>query len=512
MAAVINTNIQSLNAQRNLSTSQGALATSMQRLSSGLRINSAKDDAAGLAISDRMTTQVRGLTVAARNANDGISLAQTAEGALSSVTNNLQRIRELAIQARNATNSAEDRAALNAEVQQLKAEITRIAEQTSFNGTKLLDGSFTNMAFQVGANQGQTIDINEVVNSNIDALGAWQSVAVAGKIDGEDVKPGGSTANVPGVINLTPIMASGSTVNLVAGAGTATTEISLGSWSGGPAGLASALNAAFSAAGFSAASNSMAAKEVNGSIQIVSSNDAPVKLTLPFDSPFGAQEVSAPAKQSAVQGALPALEFKLNGVDIELNAAATPADRLKDMVAVINGAKIDPKVTASIVNGSISLSAKRGDVKIEDGGAAPNDAAGIFAGAGLRVGTTTEGADKIPGSRAYEPEVQKSGFADLNVLDADFADNAILAMDAALTSVNDARARLGAVQNRFETTIENLNISNENLTASRSRILDADFAAETAALSRAQILQQAGTAMVAQANQVPQQVLQLLQG
>ena len=178
MAAIINTNIQSLNAQRNLSSSQSQLATSMQRLSSGLRINSAKDDAAGLAISERMTTQVRGLTVAMRNANDGISLAQTAEGALGSLGSNLQRIRELAVQARNATNSAEDRAALDVEVQQLKAEVTRVAQQTSFNGTNLLDGSFTNMAFQVGANQGQTIDISSIVNANVDALGTWDSVAV----------------------------------------------------------------------------------------------------------------------------------------------------------------------------------------------------------------------------------------------------------------------------------------------------------------------------------------------
>lgn len=508
MAAVINTNIQSLNAQRNLSTSQGALATSMQRLSSGLRINSAKDDAAGLAISDRMTTQVRGLTVAARNANDGISLAQTAEGALSSVTNNLQRIRELAIQARNATNSAEDRTALDAEVQQLKTEITRIAEQTSFNGTKLLDGSFTNMAFQVGANQGQTIDINEVVNSNIDALGAWKSVAVAGKVEGGDVKPGSTTADVPGVIDLSPNVDSGASFNMVVGAGTDTVAVTVAAWSDAQA-LVDNLNAQLGTAG-AASDHNLEAGYVNGKVQIVSSNDAPVKLTLPFDSPFGAQEVSTPAKQSGVQGALPELAFELNDETIKLNAAATPADRLKDMVAAINGAKTDPKVTASIVNGSISLSAKNGDVKIAE--VTGNDAAAIFAGTGLRTGTTTEGADKIPGSRAYEPEVQKSGFAELNVLDADFADNAILAMDAALTSVNDARARLGAVQNRFETTIQNLNVSNENLTASRSRILDADFAAETAALSRAQILQQAGTAMVAQANQVPQQVLQLLQG
>ncbi|WP_455556780.1 flagellin N-terminal helical domain-containing protein, partial [Comamonas sp.] len=184
MAAIINTNLQSMNAQRNLSKSQASLSTAMQRLSSGLRINSAKDDAAGLAISERMTTQTRGLTVAARNANDGISLAQTAEGALGSLTANLQRIRELAVQARNATNSAEDRAALDEEVQQLKEEINRVARDTTFNGTKLLDGSFTNMAFQVGANQGQTIDITNIVNDNTEALGKWSRVAVPAKLEG----------------------------------------------------------------------------------------------------------------------------------------------------------------------------------------------------------------------------------------------------------------------------------------------------------------------------------------
>ena len=174
MAATINTNIQSLNAQRNLSTSQNSLATSMQRLSSGLRINSAKDDAAGLAISERMTTQVRGLNQAVRNANDGVSLAQTAEGALSSIGNNLQRIRELAVQSRNATNSTDDRAALQKEVTQLKGEIGRVAKQTAFNGTNLLDGSFTAQSFQVGANQGQTINIASIANANIDQLGTWR--------------------------------------------------------------------------------------------------------------------------------------------------------------------------------------------------------------------------------------------------------------------------------------------------------------------------------------------------
>lgn len=507
MAAIINTNLQSLNAQRNLSTSQSSLATSMQRLSSGLRINSAKDDAAGLAISDRMTTQVRGLTVAARNANDGISLAQTAEGALSSVTNNLQRIRELAIQARNATNSAEDRAALDAEVQQLKAEITRVAQQTGFNGTKLLDGSFTNMAFQVGANQGETIDIKEVVNANLNALGNWQSVSVSSKLTGGELTGANSAVTVPGVLDLKPngvsetaypaftATVNGATYGIAAASGTDANDKIVK--------LAAALNSALSGA------QSISAAEVNGQLQFVSANAGPITMNLGFDSPFGAKTVNTPAQRVVENGALPAVDLKVNNVAIKLNAAGSVADRLKDMVNVINGTNFgsNPKVTASIVNGAVALSSAAGDVTLATGTA---NAAEVFAGTGLTMGSTTAGG--IVGSRPFEPAVQKTGFEDLNVLDADFADNAIKAMDAALTQVNDARAKLGAVQKRFETTIENLNITNENVTASRSRILDADFAAETAALSRAQILQQAGTAMVAQANQVPQQVLQLLQG
>ena len=171
MAQVINTNVMSLNAQRNLNTSSASLSTSIQRLSSGLRINSAKDDAAGLAISERFTTQIRGLDVATRNANDGISLAQTAEGAMVEISNNLQRVRELSVQSANATNSASDRAALQSEVDQLVSEIDRVARQTNFNGTALLDGSFSGQLMQVGADAGQTIGINNIINANTSKLG-----------------------------------------------------------------------------------------------------------------------------------------------------------------------------------------------------------------------------------------------------------------------------------------------------------------------------------------------------
>jgi len=286
MAQVINTNVMSLNAQKNLNSSQGALATSLERLSTGLRINSAKDDAAGLAISERFSSQIRGLDQAVRNANDGISLAQTAEGAMQEITNNLQRIRELAVQSSNSTNSQTDRDALQAEVAQLIDEIDRVALQTDFNGTKLLDGDADALSFQIGANAGELITVFE--------------------------------------------------------------------------------------------------------------DDA------------------------------------------------------------------------------------------EDASTAPN----------MRTASLGEGDDNV---------------ADIDISDFDGAQDALAIVDAALTEVNSARAEFGATQNRFESVIANLQTASENLSAARSRIQDADFAAETAELTRAQILQQAGTSVLAQANAAPQNVLALLQ-
>lgn len=411
MAAIINTNIQSLNAQRSLSSSQSQLATSMQRLSSGLRINSAKDDAAGLAIAERMTTQVRGLTVAMRNANDGISLAQTAEGALGSVGSNLQRIRELAVQSRNATNSDEDRAALDAEVQQLKAEISRISRDTSFNGTKLLDGSFTNMAFQVGANQGQTIDVNKIADSRIDKLGEWNSVPTPSK------------------------------------------SIPVGTIVGGS--VDAAATAAYDYK-FEVDGNPVLSINVpigTGKNPVITGQDLDAAWTA-----FAATTAGAGYKLSGTFAAGTAVISKLDGTDLAITSVGTGGT----------------------------------------GGAAPTDPS--FA---------TNFIDTYTNGVQSQPEV---GFEGLSVGTPEDSDNAIVAMDAALRAINGARADLGAIQSRFETTVENLSVNTENLSASRSRIMDADFAAETANLSRTQILQQAGTAMVAQANQLPQQVLKLLQG
>jgi len=480
MAAIINTNIQSMNAQRNLSKSQGTLATSMQRLSSGPRINSAKDDAAGLAISERMTTQTRGLTVAARNANDGISLAQTAEGALGSITANLQRIRELAVQSRNATNNAEDRAALNQEVSQLKEEITRIARDTTFNGTKLLDGSFTNMAFQVGANQGQTIDVNSIVNANISQLGQWVSADTPAELSG--TAPTG-------------------TVTVGAkGTGTIATNTAL-SFSGGTT-IAVEINGVSKnlAADTQAAFENALKAEIGGNATVsvaadglsVSVADYEGTTAVSVKLPDGA-ESKVGAKQPDSY-AFAAGTVTINGEEISYGSATSVSQRTSDLAEAINknATLKESGVLAYVSNGVLKIESRHADLVI----------------AGADLAETGLNNDTTP----YTPGVGMTGFLDMDVLSPEGADNAILAMDAALAAVNSARATLGAVQSRFQTTIDNLNITNENLTASKSRIMDADFAAETAALSAAQVLQQAGTAMVAQANQVPQTVLQLLQG
>ena len=403
MAQVINTNTMSLNAQRNLSTSGASLATTIQRLSSGLRINSAKDDAAGLAISEKFSTQIRGANQAARNANDGISLAQTAEGALGEIGNNLQRIRELSVQSRNATNSSSDREALNSEVQLLKAEIQRVAEQTNFNGTELLNGKFQSQAFQIGADQGQTIDIAQIANANIASLGNWTEVDTAATMTG------------------------------IAGVGDADDKFVAGSFS----------------------------------------------LTGP----------------------------KGTATEIKFAAAGSAGERADQLVKAINSQSYNTGVTASLDDdGFVKMSAANGDFTIAAGtsGDGTDDAA-VLAQTGLTAGTT-EGAT----TGAWAAGSAKTGFADLDISTEAGADNAMKAMDAALKSVNSSRADLGAIQNRFTSVVANLNTSSENMSAARSRIRDVDYASETAELTRNQILQQAGTAMLAQANQSSQSVLSLL--
>ncbi len=376
MPSVMTTNIASLNTQRNLTSSQSSLNTSIQRLSTGLRVNSAKDDAAGLAIAERMSAQVRGLNVAARNANDGVSLAQTAEGALGKVGEMVQRMRELAVQSSNATNSSSDRTALQSEVAQLKSEIDRIAQNTSFNGTKLIDGSFSSAKFQVGSDAGESITVSSITNAQLAGMGTVTRA---------------STQNSTAITDLT----------------------------------ATAL-----------------------------------------------------------------ADLTINGTDVGVIAAAgTTQERQSQIVDAINRISTTTGVGAfyDATNNKIVMTSAATIT--------------ITGAAGAKVGFVA--ADTAAATTS----------ANMSALDVSSYAGAQLAIqqtDAALKQINSARANLGALQSRFENAVSNIQIASENITAARSRIMDTDFAAETANLTRSQILQQAGNAMLSQANQIPQQVLSLL--
>ena len=470
----INTNIASLTAQYNTDKTQNDLSTAIQRLSSGLRINSAKDDAAGLAISDRMTAQINGLNQAARNANDGISLAQVADGALSSVSDNLQRMRELAVQSANATNSSSDRAALQQEVGQLAAEIDRVSTQTQFNGINLLDGSFTAQQFQVGANSGQTITVSSIASARASALGVYQGFNVTSQSIG-------TASNTPQALS----------VSVGGGA-----SIALGSV---------AVDAKAQAAAITAAN-------IPG--MVVSANATNV----------------AAATSTASGTVAGAATYTINGIAISISGATGAgalAGNRANAVAAINAQSAATGVTATDTGSGVSLTAADGrnvTVAYAAGGFTTSTAADFgLAGASTTGGSLNMSYSAPTGVSGTVAFTQTGGLSSSTAIAATGtavsamdistvagANAALTAIDAALQTVNSTRANLGAVQNRFSATIENLQSGSENTSAARSRIQDADFAAETANLSRAQVLQQAGTAMVAQANQLPQQVLQLL--
>ena len=469
MPQIINTNISSLNAQRNLNTSQTSLATSLQRLSSGLRINSAKDDAAGLAISERFSSQIRGLNQAARNANDGISLAQTAEGALGQIGDSLQRIRELAVQSANATNSASDRAALQQEVSQLVSEISRIGETTSFNGLKILDGSYSNQQYQVGANAGEVISIS-VADSRASQLGATTLASSAGST-------GVTFAGGALTINGAPI----DTAN-VADASSLVNAINAKSSSTGVTAARATSNTLTTTTDFVAVGAAAAAQlTINGTtIDFAAGTTRDQAITL----------INAKATQTGVTvTADGAADFKFtstNGADFTIQDTAV-ANGVTGAAAF--GAGI--ATTSTKYSAGITLSAKLGSEITATGALATS----------LNIPQTAGTGDQVD---------YKVSTMDISTVDG--ANKALATADAALTQVNSTRAQLGAVQNRFSAVVTNLNTAAENFSASRSRILDTDFAAETANLTRGQILQQAGTAMLAQANALPNNVLALLRG
>jgi flagellin len=511
MALMINTNTMSLNAQRNLSTSQGDLAQALQRLSSGLRINSAKDDAAGLAIASRMTTQINGLNVAQRNANDGISLAQTTEGALQEVTNNLQRIRELAVQSANSTNSSSDRAALDQEVQQRLAEIERIAVQTSFNGQKVLDGTFGNATFQVGANVGETISIGLGTSMRTVAIGRTADY-VGGAAYSSALAVGQQGTAVD-----TSALASGD-VTAAIGSGQA---ISVG------ASVAGAANGQTAASAYAKA-QSLNAAGISG---LTAAADTTVQLNL---------------GNTAVAATVTSYSLTINSVAVYTgyNATTGGAVTADQLVQAINANSSTSGVTASYdsANTRITLSASDGrDIAVTQAntttasqglGAAEGTNNSANTGSLADTSTVSTGttqtyrgsirltaADSVTvgggtpariGATAGSLAVGNSALNTASVTTVAASNTTISRVDAALSSVSSLRSALGAIQGRFESVVTSLQTASENLQSSRSRIQDADFAAETAKLTRAQILQQAGTAILAQANAVPQSVLQLL--
>lgn len=508
MALTVNTNIASLTAQRNLTSSQNMLSTSLERLSSGLRINSAKDDAAGLAISERFNAQIRGLNQGVRNANDGISLAQTAEGALKEVTSNLQRIRELAVQSANATNSSSDRAALQAEVAQLVAEIDRVAVNTKFNGNSLLDGSFTSKAFQVGAEVGETVTISSISSTRTSALGSTNSATATGNVD----------------VNATAITAASLYIN--------GTEITASVSDGvSPTGTDD-----YSAAAKAAAIN--ASTSTHGVTATATNTFALTATTTASTSTTAGGAGTAAASIGAA-------DLAINGTDLgAITIGANASDNGDAIANAVNAIASTTGVTATNAAGVVTLSASDGRNIVVGAGSSGTAAAIDFfsfgqvadqagttdveirgelalssnSASGIQISTTASGtaaSNAVLGMTSGNFGVAATGsgvaLSVASVATVDSANLVITGVDNALTTINTIRADLGSYQNRFESVVSSLQTTAENLSASRSRIVDADFAAETASLTKAQILQQSGIAMLAQANAIPQNVLALLQ-
>jgi flagellin len=505
MAISVITNTSSLNAQRNLTKSSEGLATSMQRLSSGMRINSAKDDAAGLQIANRLTSQINGLGVAQRNANDGISIAQTAEGAMQSSTDILQRMRELALQSANGSNSDADRGALQKEVTALKDELSRIADTTSFGGQQLLDGSYGTKTFQVGANANETIAMS-LGNIGADQIGARQL-----DLNAADSAADGGLGQSVGDASLTVPVGNKVAGNL----------------------------------------------DINGltPVQITTSTDDSAKdVAQKINNERSATGVSATAQtgvkiDTSTLSNAGTLSFSLNGTTVSANATATD---MSSMAAAINDKSATTGVSASIDDaGDLLLSDADGnDITITavsvnggtDGGTfeafaldssgtqeatgltleddtSADGLAGGSSGSGTFAGTVTLSSDATFSATssnallAANTTTTSSTLINVDTVDLSTvsgSQDALAIIDSALAQIDNSRASLGAVQNRFSQTISNLANIQENVSASRSRIQDTDFAVETAQMTKNQILQQAGTSILAQANQLPQAALSLI--
>ncbi len=473
MAITVNTNVTSMTAQRNLNTSSANMQQSMERLSSGLRINSAKDDAAGLQISNRLTSQVRGLDVAMRNANDGISIAQTAEGAMQESTNILQRMRDLSLQSANGSNSSDDRSAMQKEISALQTELNRIADTTSFGGQKLLDGTYGSQSFQVGSNSNETINI-ALRSTDSGSIGSSQIGQTVGTVAGlVDDKTAAYTAGTMTITNST----SGNTADVA-----------------------------------------------------VEATDDAATLAKKINDVSGTTGVSANASNT-VQ--LSGLSFDGGTMDWDIGGATiTGAASEQDLIDQINAQSSTTGVSASIVEGKVQITNESGaDMdfgaasftggtapaitvqSVVDGAAtgtaydatAAGNANGVLSFSSNSAFTIAGGAEATAGTQSTLNTVSA-----IDISSADGAQSAIDIIDGAISMIDSQRADLGAVQNRLSHTINNLGNIQTNVADARSRIQDVDFAKETAEMTKQQVLQQSGSAMLAQANQIPQLALSLL--
>lgn len=491
MAIVINTNTASIGAQRSLNKSVTALGTSLQRLSSGLRINSAKDDAAGLAISEKMRAQIGGLAQASRNAQDGISLTQTTEGALVQVEEMLQRMRELAVQSANDTNNPADRSFLQQELAALTTEISRIANTTEFNGKKVLDATFTAQKFQIGANQGQTLSIT-------------MSGARASDFGNNTVSGGAASAGAAGGV----AVAAGATFALAANAVASQTLTISGNLGSTTAAIGAASSAKTIAAAVNAVTSSTGVAAIASTTATLSSLSAAGTVTFNL--------------------------YGLNTAAVPISASVASTTDLSPLATAINATTASTGITASVDAGTITLTSAEGyDIGIEgvlNAGTATIAFAGATAGAvtlGGAVGTDSSravGGVSFSSSNSFSVATDigstllsassisssLSSVASINIGTQSGAATAISTIDGAIGYINTQRATIGATQNRLNFTSANLATSLENAVASLSQIFDADIAEEMMTFTKSQVLQQAGIAMLAQANAAPQNVLALL--
>ncbi len=489
MALTVNTNIPSLNTQRNINSTSNALNTSMQRLSTGSRINSAKDDAAGLQISNRLSNQISGLNVAVRNANDGISLAQTAEGALQQSTNILQRMRDLSIQSANGSNSDADRSALQKEVSALQNELTRIAETTTFGGRKLMDGSFGTSSFQVGSNAYETIDVT-VKSASASDIGSYQV--------GSDSAAG--TPTVSGSVVADPaaaftagdltVVGNGQTKTIAVAADDSAKSLAA-KFDGAISGLTATARTVFKVE----VTQPAAGDTANFTMTVGSGTDA---KTVDFVGVTSNKDLAEQINSNSAKLGLKANLDKDNVLTVESSTGEN--------------------VSFGTITGDVTMQASVQDAKGEFSAAADVGTANEAIVGYIQLNSPSSFSVATPAaSTAVAAELfgaanaEKSSVAKVDISTADGAQRALAVIDNALAGIDSQRADLGAVQNRFDNTINNLQNISENAAAARSRIMDTDYAAETANLSKNQVLQQAGTAILAQAKQLPQSVLSLLQ-